>query len=224
MKKLIFLALIVLLACGKDDPKEPEAAILIFPAQNSECTTGVDVTATTSRVDFQWQMANHTDNYQVEVTNLISNSTQTISTRSTTFGITLEKGQPYSWKVISSNNQTNVQVMSQTWLFYNAGSETTYPPFPAQILAPLSGSIAKPDANGEILLRWMGADVDLDIDSYEVFLDTTTPPTSSIGIVDSGVQELAVTVDPATAYFWKIITTDEEGNQSDSGVYSFRIQ
>ena len=224
MKKFVFLLMALLLACGKDDPKIPEAAILQFPAQNSECTTGVEVTATTSRVDFRWQMAANTDIYDVEVTNLISNSTQVSSTSGITLGITLQKGQPYSWRVISRNNETDDRAISQTWLFYNAGSQTTYAPFPAQVLAPLSGATIKPDANGEILLRWMGADVDSDIDSFEVFLDTNNPPVASIGTLGFNEQELAVTPDPGTVYYWKIITMDQEGNQSDSGIFSFRTQ
>ena len=164
MKKIVLLLLVLVLACGKDDPKIPEAAILVFPAQNSECTTGTDLTPTTSRVDFRWQMSANTDIYEVEVTNLISNSTLRSATSGTTAGLVLQKGEPYSWSVTSSNNQTEERVMSQTWLFYNAGSETTYAPFPAQVLEPLSGAIVKADANGEILLRWMGADVDSDID------------------------------------------------------------
>jgi len=223
MKKQIFLIFILLVACSKDDPKGPEAAILVFPAQNSACTTGVEVTPTTSRVDFQWQMSANTDTYSVEVTNLISNSTQVGATSSTTLGITLQKGQPYSWKVLSSNNATNELASSQRWLFYNAGSETTYAPFPAQVLAPLSGSTVKPN-NGIVTLNWMGLDVDSDIDSFEVFLDIANPPAVSQGILGFSEQELAIALDSATVYFWKIITTDREGNQSDSGVFSFRTQ
>jgi len=224
MKKVVYFLLVFLMACGKDEPKVPEAAILSFPAQNSECTTGVEVSPTTSRVEFRWQAAVNADTYQVEVTNLNTNSTQVSATSATTIPIVLEKGQPYSWIVISKNNESGELATSQSWLFYNAGSETTYAPFPAQILAPISGATVKPDANGEILLRWMGADVDSDIDSFEVFLDSTSPPTSSQGILGFNEQELAVTLDPATVYFWKVITTDREGNQSDSGIFSFRSQ
>lgn len=222
MRKIVLFLVVLVLGCGKDDPKFPEAAILVFPAQNSECTTGVDVSPTTSRVDFRWQMAANTNTYQVEVTNLISNITQTSSTSGTTVGITLQRGEPYSWKVISRNNQSQEQAISQTWLFYNAGSETTYAPFPAQVLEPLSGATVKPDANGEILLRWAGADVDADIDSFEVFLDTVNPPVTSIGTLNSNEEALIFSPAPATVYYWRIITTDREGNQSDSGIFSFR--
>ena len=224
MKRFIVIVLVLMLACGKDDPKVPEVAVLVFPAQNSVCITGVEVSATTSRVEFRWQSAVNADTYQVEVTNLNTNSTQVSATSATAVPVVLQKGQPYSWKVISKNNESGELATSQSWLFYNAGSETTYAPFPAQILAPISGGTVKLDGNGQALLRWMGADVDADIASFEVFLDTNNPPSTSQGLLNFNEQELAVTLNPASVYFWKIITTDREGNQSDSGVFSFRTQ
>ena len=223
MRKLVFIAFLVFLACNKDDPKPPSAASLVFPEQNSECTTGVDVTATTSRVEVRWLAGNNTDSYRVEITNLISNTTQVATSASTSVVVTLQKGQPYSWKVISLNNQTNEQAMSATWLFYNAGSDTTYAPFPAQILSPGSGATVRLE-NGQTVLSWMGADVDSDIESFEVFLDMNNPPITSQGTLGSNEQELTVNLDPATVYFWNVITLDREGNQSDSGIYSFRTQ
>lgn len=58
---------------------------------------------------------------------------------------------------------------SETWLFYNAGSQTTYAPFPAQLVNPTSGSTVQMDIANEVLLEWSGADVDNDIESFEVF-------------------------------------------------------
>lgn len=223
MKKIVYLVLVFLIACGKDDPKVPEPVLLEFPAQNTACTTGVEVTTTTSRVDFRWKASANTDVYEIEITDLISNSTQKAATSSTTLGVIIQKGRPYSWRVFSSNNETEETATSQSWLFYNAGSETTYAPFPAQVSAPISGSTVKLE-NGQVVLSWMGADVDSDIDSFEVILDTSNPPVVSQATLEFDEQELGITLDPATVYFWKILTTDREGNQSDSGVFSFRTQ
>ncbi|NND15647.1 MAG: hypothetical protein HKN89_04935 [Eudoraea sp.] len=224
MRKIVGFIVVLIWACGKDDPKIPEAALLSFPAQNSECTTGVEVSPTTSRVDFRWNASKNTDIYEIEVKNLLSNSTQREATSSTTLGVTIAKGTPFSWKVISKNNETQELAMSQTWLFYNAGSETTFPPFPAQISAPSSGSTVQRDGNGEVLLSWIGADVDNDISGYEVFLDLTDQPATSVGMLSFGSMELSVAVETDMVYYWKVITTDLEGNSSDSGVYSFKTR
>ncbi len=224
MKKVFGLLVVMLWACGKDDPKIPEPALLSFPAQNSECTTGVEVSPTASRVDFRWNASKNTDVYQIEIKNLLTSSIQTAGTSSTTLGVTIAKGTPFSWKVISLSNEVQEEASSQTWLFYNAGSETTYPPFPAQILFPSSGATVSRDGNGEIQLDWTAADADNDISGYEVFLDATDPPATSVGTLASGTTELNVAAVADTVYYWKVITTDLEGNTSDSGIYSFKTQ
>jgi len=224
MKKIFGLIVLLAIGCGKDDPKIPDPAVLIFPAQNSVCITGVEISPTSSRVDFRWNASKNTDTYLIEVKNLISSSTQTASTSSTTLGVVIAKGTPFSWRIISKSNEAQEEATSQTWLFYNAGSETTYAPFPAQITSPSSGATASRDGNGDVLLSWIGADVDSDISGYEVFLDVTDPPATSVGNLASGTTELNVAVDADTVYYWKVITTDLEGNISDSGIYSFKTK
>jgi hypothetical protein len=224
MKKILGLLVVLLWACGKDDPKIPEPAILVFPAQNSQCTTGVEVSATASRVDFIWNPSKNTDIYEIEVKNLLNNSTQTAATSSTTIGVTIAKGTPFSWRVTSKSNEAQKLGISQTWLFYNAGSETTYAPFPAQIISPSSGATVARDASGEVQLKWTGADVDNDISGFEVFLDITDQTATSVGMLSSGTMELNIPLDADIVYYWKVITTDLEGNTSDSGTYSFKTQ
>jgi hypothetical protein len=108
-------------------------------------------------------------------------------------------------------------------LFYNAGSETTYAPFPAQLVNPISGATVQKDLANEVLLEWQGADVDNDIASFEVFFSDENPPTTSLGALDSETMELSVSVNSDTIYYWRIITTDLEGNSSDSGVFDFKV-
>jgi len=224
MKNILGLLILLLIGCGKDDPKIPEPALLSFPAQNSECTTGVEVSPTASLVEFRWNASKNTDVYQIEIKNLLNSSIQTAGTSSTTLGVTIAKGTPFSWKVISMSNEAQEEASSQTWLFYNAGSETTYPPFPAQIILPSSGATVSRDGNGEIQLDWTAADADNDISGYEVFLDVMDPPVLSAGTLASVTTELNVAVDSDTVYYWRVITTDLEGNTSDSGIYSFKTQ
>lgn len=223
MKKYTVAALIlILLGCGKDDPKPPANPVLVFPLQNSECTTGVDISTNISQVEFKWNAAANTDTYQLRVTHLGTNTTITRTTAMTTELVNLEKGAPYSWMVIASNSATMEQGTSLTWQFYNAGSDTTYAPFPASILSPTSGASVARDGNGEVLLNWSGADVDNDIVNYEVFLSTVSPPATLVGSPSVSVTQLNVGVNTDTVYYWKVITRDREGNTSDSGIFSFR--
>jgi len=172
---IVFISLLFT-ACKKDSPKPPSAAVLTYPEQNSLCTTGVSITPTSSRVGFIWQTASNTNTYELRVTNLSTNSTQTVNTQATSAEITIEKGSPFSWQVITRNTQVQETASSAVWQFFNAGSQTTHAPFPAQIVAPLSGASVVSDINSEIELEWSGADVDNDIVGYEIFLDTVSPP------------------------------------------------
>ena len=221
----VFWALLVgvlILGCSKDDdPKPPEAANLFFPEQNSECTTGVDVTESTSEVTFRWEPSENTDSYELRVTHMITNITQTTTSTSTSAPLTITKGAPFSWMVISRNSDTESAASSSTWQFYNAGSESSYAPFPATILAPPSGETVVRDSDGEIMLDWSGADVDNDLNGFDVYHGTTNPPTEIEASTLVGVTSLKVAVEPGT-YYWKVVSKDVQGNSSDSGVYSYR--
>ncbi len=218
---IVFISLLFT-ACKKDSPKPPSAAVLTFPLQNSLCTTGVSITPTTSRVEFKWQTADNTNTYELRVTNLLSDITQTVTTQSTSAELIIEKGAPFSWLVITRNTEVQETASSTTWQFFNAGSQITHTPFPAQIIAPLSGASVVRDINGEIVLEWSGADVDNDIVGYEIFLDTVSPPQVLAASPAASVSSIKINTIANTVYYWKVITKDAEGNSSDSGIFSFR--
>jgi len=212
---------IALLGCSKNDPSPPEAVNLVFPEQNSECTTGIDQSETTSEVEFRWQEANNTETYELRATQLLTNVTKTTTTTATSASLIIDKGAPYSWQVISRNTQTEVSVPSSTKLFYNAGTQTTYAPFPATIEAPSSGENVALDGNGELTLSWSGEDIENDIMGYDVYHGTANPPTEifmSTTVTNTDIQ-IALA---AGTYYWKVVTKDREGNTSDSGIYSYR--
>ena len=227
MKKVIFLWIVALLVgCGSDDnapPPIPEGAILVFPLKNSECTTGQSVNETLSRVTFEWQPSANTDLYTLSVVNLNTNTPQTLTTASTSADLSIEKGAPFSWSVTSANTDSDLTATSESWLFYNAGSQTTYAPFPAQIIAPKSGQTIIANASSQVTLKWSGADVENDIDVFEVYFSEQNPPSTLLGTLNNGSSEIDVNVSSGATYYWKVITKDAEGNTSDSGVYDFKV-
>lgn len=225
IRKIVFIiCLFAVFSCKKkDDPKPPEQVQLIFPDKNSECTTGVDQDATTSRVTFRWQRSDNTDSYELRVTNINTNAVQTISTPNTTSSLPLLKGQPYSWLVRSRNNQVQNTISSETWNFYNAGSITTYAPFPAEILSPDMSERVFKDINNEITLSWSAADLDNDIENIEVYFSEQTPPTNVQATLSPTASSLKVSVVSGTVYYWSVVTKDLQGNATNSGVYSFSV-
>ncbi|MEX0291071.1 MAG: hypothetical protein AB3N14_18350 [Flavobacteriaceae bacterium] len=219
---ILFISVLLILSCKKDDPKPPSAALLTFPLQNSECTTGVDLNENTSRVEFTWMKADNTTTYELRVTNITLNITQTISTEALSASLPLAKGTPYSWVVISRNTATQETATSATWQFYNAGAQTTFAPFPAQAITPTSGSTAVIDMNNEVALEWSAADVDNDIAGFEISFGTDNPPQQLVASPSVGITSVKVSVQTGTTYYWEVLTRDNEGNTSKSGVFTFK--
>ncbi|NOY47023.1 MAG: hypothetical protein GXO84_02200, partial [Chlorobi bacterium] len=135
--------------------------------------------------------------------------------------ITINKATPYSWYVISKSLTEIETAQSAIWKFYNAGDPVeSFAPFPADLIAPTMGA----NLNGitTVTLEWSGSDIDNDITGYDVFIDTTSPPTTQLG---SNQTETTIdaTVVAGNVYYWRVITTDSQGNNSESEIFSFRV-
>ncbi|PCE66122.1 fibronectin type III domain-containing protein [Sediminicola luteus] len=228
-KVKIYMVLVLLaFGCGKDDPPPPQppsAATLVFPASNSECTTGEDVSDITSRVTFQWNTAANTDSYELVVTNLQNNfDTQKTTVSTTSASLDLKKGAGYEWTVTSKNQEVTETAISEKWFFFNEGAVTENRiPFPASAVYPKSGSAVSRDANNEVILRWKAGDVDNDIIGLDVFLDTQDPPQNLLVAIGPNAVEYKAVVNTGTTYFWQVQTKDSAGNKSKSAVFEFRV-
>lgn len=200
---------------------QPVAATLIFPDNNSTCVEGQVVSESNNRITFQWNEAQNTDSYTLVVKNLNTNQEINQSANTNQAAVTLDRGTPYQWYVISKAQGTTSTASSATWKFFNAGEGiTNYAPFPADAVYPARG--ARIQTSGTITLEWAGADVDDDISGYEVYLDTTAD--LSVEPVNSAESTLEVTVTSGQNYFWKVVTVDSAGNSSISEVFEFSVQ
>tara|TARA_R110002049_G_scaffold235268_1_gene408534 strand:+ start:14932 stop:15630 length:699 start_codon:yes stop_codon:yes gene_type:complete len=222
---LCLLAIVITISCSSEDKQAsvvvdpPTPATLIFPENNKECNEGIVVSETETDVLFQWETATNASSYALTITNLNDGTSREIKTVSNELLIRILRGTPYSWVVKSKASSSNETVDSETWKFYNAGlPEVSYPPFPADAVSPQIGSII--DA-GNITLQWEATDVDDDISSYTILLDTANLPTTEVG--KPSVNSLNVTVSSGQVYYWKVITADELGNASHSQVFQFRV-
>lgn len=228
-RNLIYICLIFLsMACGgKKKTGSPTAtapgkAILVSPAQNEACTSGVAVSATESAVQFSWVASSNTESYEFTIKNLLTNvsTSKTVTTNNTT--ATLLKDTPYSWFVVSKSSKTSTTTPSDTWKFYNAGDgKTNYAPFPAEIISPTNNQ-AISASGGKITLDWNGTDTDNDIVNYDVYLGTTNSPALLQANVSTSILS-NVSVNSATTYYWRVVTRDSKGNTSDSGLYRFSV-
>ncbi|WP_350290154.1 hypothetical protein [uncultured Croceitalea sp.] len=235
--KIVLLVLLIsfLTACsssssggGTDDTPpppppvaSPSASTLIFPEDDTECNTGVVVNDTQSNVTFEWNASENTDTYEINLTNLNTSnfSRSTVSTNEITLSI--ERGTPYEWFIISRASGTNDTATSQTWRFYNEGPGVeNYAPFPAEAINPSRG--ANIDTTTPITLEWEASDVDDDITSYEVLFGTDVTPSNSLGTTSEKLLA-DVAVSANTTYYWQVITTDSNENTSNSEIFEFKV-
>ena len=229
MKKIVLLFggfILLLSSCSPEDPipVEPGVATLLSPANDETCLDGTSLNDTQSNVDFSWSTATDAVSYEVVVTNLLTQSSQTFTAVSNQTTLALTKAEPYSWRVRSIGEEGSTPSESEQWKFYLAGDAVVnYAPFPSELISPRSGANSTPNINNLITLSWNASDVDGDLAQFEVYLDQTDASTR-IETIDYQAQEisLAVEVEKGVTYYWKIIAIDANGNQSNSGVYAFR--
>jgi len=229
MKRYILICLSgmgLLYSCGSGGSdgggsgSAPDAVALVYPLNNSDCETGEPVSASQSRITFEWNAADNADSYQVYVKNLETQSILQYSAgANTTLDINLTRGTPYSWYVVSKKEGVSETGTSPKWKFYNAGDPvTTYVPFPADVVAPpMSATVSVTS----VTLQWDGGDVDDNIIGYDVFFGTSANPTTLIAS-PAAPQLPNVSVSAGTTYYWKVVTHDADGNSSTSAVFQFK--
>src|SRR6056300_2076740 len=225
IRLLIGILILQLIGCAKEPvPVDPGVAILLSPANDQTCLDGSSINDTQSNVDFSWSAATDALSYEVVVTNLLAQSTQTFTSSTNQTTIALTKAEPYSWIVRSIGEEGSIPTESTQWKFYLAGNATVnYAPFPAELISPRSGANVTPDINNLINLNWTASDVDQDLIRFEVYLDQTDATTLNNEIEYASQETIVeVEVENNKTYYWKIIAIDANGNQSSSGVYAFR--
>ena len=223
---------ILMISCGggssgggtDDEPiKEipsPKAVTLVFPKNNSECNEGTNITNTTSDVNFQWNLSKDTDSYEIHIKNLITDEKNVQTTTADNLTLTIKRGIPYSWQVVSKASETTKTASSSIFKFYNAGEPVTnHVPFPANNPTPSMGNSVD---SGNIVLTWDSGDIDNDITGYEVYFGTENPPNDKTA--DTNDTTYTVSTIENTVYYWQIITKDVSNNESKSNIFEFRTK
>ncbi len=235
MKKLLLIGLLFgVLACSKDadttaptaqNTAPPTAATLTAPADKELCLGANKLNSTYSEVTFEWQAAKNVNGYDLTITNLNTNVSQTKYTTQTKLDVVLESGMPYSWFITSKSPSSTEKVNSSVWKFYLSGNgNSNLAPYPADGLVPKSGATVTL-IDGKVNLSWVGQDPDTNVNalSYEVFIDT-----DPVKVAKQEVQAVKVTnnfvtvsLSPGKIYYWMIKTSDNNLS-SFTQVFSFR--
>jgi len=228
MKRLFLLLVIFLISCGPDVdilqtvlvlPSEVE---LIFPENNSECTAGIILSETESEVIFEWSDAEVTDGYRVSLVNLTSGEEVFYDATESSLPIRLLRGTPYEWYVSTFLNNSDETIQSNVEVFYNAGPGIqSFIPFPATNVSPENGEQFESSSTA-ITLQWTAEDLDNDIVAYDIYFGTTNPP--ELFTTDLNTTSLSnISIISGTDYFWKVVTRDQQGNESNSDIFTFNV-
>lgn len=224
---LFVFGILLMLSCNPDlDLVQavllpPSKVDLVFPENNSECTTGSVVSDTESEVVFEWTNAAIGDRYIVTLTNLTNGQEQFYQTKEISLPITLLRGTPYQWQVATELSDSKELTTSDPSSFYNAGPGLqSFSPFPAAAISPKNGALVTITENNTITLQWDANDLDNDIVSYDVYFGTENPPELNLADI-TGSMQTNVTVVAGTTYYWKVVTKDTQGNESNSQIFSF---
>lgn len=199
----------------------PEAANLIFPNENSECTEGSNLTSTESTIIFNWNDSKNAETYQLVVKNLETQATTNYTSNVSEKSVTILRGTPYSWSVTSKNSGT-VTADSATWKFYNAGEAvSSHAPFPAELVSPAYDD-ALSAGTTNVTLEWTGEDIDNDIKAYKILFGIAAIPTDEAGSTPNNT--LSVEVVSGKTYYWRVLTIDDQNNTSESQIFKFSIK
>ena len=222
---IIVLGIFLITACGGNDNDNPDpvaapsAATLVFPENNTECNEGVVVNETQSTVTFDWNASQNTDSYEVNLRNLNTNTNTTTHSSTNSANITLQRGIPYEWFIVSKANGTNETASSGIWKFYNQGPGVeNYAPFPAEAMSPGRGEAI--NNSGTVQLEWSGSDVDNDITEYDVLFGTDSDPSALLGTTADSIMDATIATG---VYYWRVISKDSQGNSSESEIFEFRV-
>jgi len=204
---LLVVAALTLLGC-KDPIPDPEQTVLILPEDNTSCLY-VSQSSSTASVDFSWQEAQFTDEYLVVVKNLTTEEETTSRTLNTSIRLTLTRGVPYQWKVVTVSELSSVETSSRSFSFYlEAQQQRNYLPFPARLLSR------------QYNFSWQGEDLDNDLSHYTISIGASPDVLNEIA-TDITVSSHNASLNAGEVYFWQIISYDENGNNTKSLINRF---
>jgi hypothetical protein len=125
----------------------------------------------------------------------------------------------YYWQVVAKDNRDSTS-KSQVWKFTTSGiNPSNRPPNPPSAPNPADGATDQPTS---LALSWFCTDPNAgDILKYDVYLDTSTPPSQHVSRDQIDPQFRVNGLKNYTKYFWKVVARDNQGAEASSNVWSF---
>ncbi len=139
-----------------------------------------------------------------------------IGQKSTSYSQTLISGTTYYWKIVGKYSNGDM-LESAIWEFRTMS--TNHPPGSFNQTYPVDG--AENVTHDDAILTWQASvDPDGDAVTYDVYLGTSTNPTTIVSSSQIGTS-YTPTLNPSTTYYWKIVAKDGNGGTYESAVWVF---
>lgn len=234
---LIFL-LFFIIGCSKSEsiaPTPPPANTpppvveigelnLELPENNKNCETGT-TNSDKADVEFKWKAAKNATKYEIQITDLLdAKISSIIDVTGTSKIISLTRGRSYSWNMVATNPGSK-SVTSASWKFYLAGDgKLNRAPSAAKAIYPIPGSTINLNSTGNVKFEWLSEDLDKDILSYTLRIDTLNKDQKLVGTsLDSKTAFKDVKLEIGKLYYWYVVSND--GSISvKSEIFSFKLK
>jgi hypothetical protein len=139
-----------------------------------------------------------------------------IGQKSTSYSQTLVSGTTYYWKVVGKYSNGDM-LESAIWEFRTMSPN--HPPGSFNQTYPVDG--AENVTHDDAILTWQASvDPDGDAVTYDVYLGTSTNPTTIVSSSQIGTS-YTPTLNPSSTYYWKIVAKDGKGGTYESAVWVF---
>ena len=126
---------------------------------------------------------------------------------------TLNSTTTYYWKVVAHDNHGN-STHGPVWSFITLNQAPNVPSSPSPTDAAIDVSLTP-------ILSWSCSDPESDPLTYDVYFDTSNPPTTQVSTSQTSITYSLGTLNSGTTYYWKVVAHDDHGNSTPGNVWSF---
>ncbi len=134
----------------------------------------------------------------------------------TNYAPVLTENTTYYWKIVAHDGKGGMGY-SPEWSFTTIPPNN--PPGAFSLNFPANEATGLPD--NDILLKWdASTDPDGDAVTYDVYLGTSSNPTTVVSTGQSGLNFYPTLV-LGTTYYWKVVAKDAKGGSTESEIWSF---
>lgn len=210
MKRMCLLYILIMafstFSCEGDfKPFEADGEVrLLFPENKKVCPEGEVISTSKIQIPLRWSSDIMFSSYTIDVTDKDGNSVGSLSSEDLETRIDVNRGELYNWKVTGIRGGEKIE--SESWSFYSEGNATSnHAPYPA--------AISHSESNGSATLSWIAFDEDNDIENYDVFLSTTSPPTMIL-LENTTETQSTNELMSGIRYYVKVVAFDVAGNYS----------